>query len=225
MEKSNTIKVWQMYQTQLDTLLAIDKQRLEDISRIKVFHMLTSMRPAKYFALLTGLVWVIGGVFLLSNLYIYAFDQVSKFFFFSFAAQLFITAIAILIYVVQLVLLYNLDVTEPIYSTQKKLAKLRKSTIWVTRILFLQLPFWFSFHLSDTVLSTGNLPYLLLNGILIILFTFASVWLFINIRFENRHKKWFRLIFAGIEWTPIDKSEELLWQLDDPNDKSNKICE
>lgn len=215
MEQSNAIKVWQIYQAQLDNLLLIDKQRLEDISKIKVFHLLTSMRPAKYFALLTGLVWVIGGVFLLSNLYIYAFDQVSKYFFFSFAAQLFITAIAILIYVVQLVLLYSLDITEPIYSTQKKLAKLRKSTIWVTRILFLQLPFWASFHLSDNVLTNGHLPYILLNGILILLFTIASIWLFFNIRFENRHKKWFRLIFAGIEWTPIDKSEELLRQLDD----------
>lgn len=225
MEQSNAIKMWQTYQAQLDTLLAVDAQRLEDISKIKVFHLLTSMRPVKYFALLTGLVWVIGGVFLLSNLYIHAFNQISKFFFFSFAAQLFITAVAILIYMVQLVLLYSLDITEPVYSTQKKLAKLRKSTIWVTRILFLQLPFWASFHLSETVLTSGNLFYILLNVILILLFTIASIWLFINIRYENRHKKWFRLIFSGIEWTPVIKSEGLLRQLNMKEDLSEEMIE
>jgi hypothetical protein len=220
MDETNIIGIWKGYDSQFEKLLKIEKQQLEDISKIKVFHHLSSMKPIKYFALLVGLIWVIGGLYLLKNLYLHGFEGVSKFFFFSFAAQLFITAVALLIYVVQLVHLYTLDITEPIYSTQKKLTKLRKSTLWVTRILFLQLPFWASFQISETMLRNGNLLYLLVNGLVILLFTLISAWLFINIRYENRDKKWFRLIFSGIEWTPIIKSEDLLRQLEDENETS-----
>lgn len=209
------IGIWKVYNSRLEKMLKIEKQQLEDISKIKVIHQLSSMKPIKYFALLAGLIWVIGGLYLLNILYLHGFEEVSKFFFFSFAAQILITAIALLIYVVQLILLYSLDITEPIYSTQKKLAKLRKSTLWVAKILFLQLPFWASFQISETMLQSGNLLYLLVNGLVILIFTLVSVWLFINIRYENRDKKWFRLIFSGFEWTPIIKSEELLRQLED----------
>jgi F0F1-type ATP synthase membrane subunit a len=45
--------------------------------------------------------------------------------------------------------------------------------------------------------------------------SFTSIWLFIHIKFENRDKKWFKLIFNGKEWTPLMKSMQLLDQLND----------
>jgi hypothetical protein len=44
-------------------------------------------------------------------------------------------------------------------------------------------------------------------------FTYIAAWLFINIRYENRDKKWFRLIFNGNEWTQVLKSIEMLRQI------------
>ncbi|MFM7428808.1 MAG: hypothetical protein ACKO1F_02800 [Flammeovirgaceae bacterium] len=41
-----------------------------------------------------------------------------------------------------------------------------------------------------------------------IIFTVVAVWLFFNIKYENKDKKWFRLLFGGTEWTPIIKSLE-----------------
>jgi hypothetical protein len=46
-------------------------------------------------------------------------------------------------------------------------------------------------------------------------FAFIALWLFFNIKYENRNKKWFQLIFSGKEWAPIMKSMELLDQVDD----------
>ena len=46
-------------------------------------------------------------------------------------------------------------------------------------------------------------------------FTFIAIWLFVNIKYENRNKKWFQLIFSGKEWIPLMKSMELLEQVDD----------
>jgi hypothetical protein len=45
-----------------------------------------------------------------------------------------------------------------------------------------------------------------------LIFTVTAVWLFINIRFENRNQKWFRVLFRGKEWTPLMKAMDLLEQ-------------
>ncbi len=44
-------------------------------------------------------------------------------------------------------------------------------------------------------------------------FTFIAIWLFFNIKFENRSKKWVQLIFREKEWTTLIKSMELLEQV------------
>ena len=46
-------------------------------------------------------------------------------------------------------------------------------------------------------------------------FTYLALWLFWNIKYENRDKKWFRLIFNGREWDPMLKSMELLNQVEE----------
>jgi hypothetical protein len=55
----------------------------------------------------------------------------------------------------------------------------------------------------------------LITGSVSLAFVIAAIWLFFNIKFENRDKKWFKLIFNGKEWTPLIKSMELLEQLDE----------
>jgi hypothetical protein len=51
-------------------------------------------------------------------------------------------------------------------------------------------------------------------------FTVVAFWLFINIKYENRNKKWFQLIFNGKEWTPLMKSMELLEQVEEYKDEN-----
>ena len=46
-------------------------------------------------------------------------------------------------------------------------------------------------------------------------FSYIAIWLFFNIKYENRDKKWFRLIFEGKEWTPIIKSIELYEEIEE----------
>ena len=47
-----------------------------------------------------------------------------------------------------------------------------------------------------------------------LIFTVGAVWLFRNIRYTNRHKRWFQLLFKGSEWTPVLKSMDLLSQIE-----------
>jgi hypothetical protein len=47
------------------------------------------------------------------------------------------------------------------------------------------------------------------------LFTVVSIWLFIHIRYENRNKKWFQLIFSGKDWTPLMKAMAMTEELEE----------
>ena len=126
-----------------------------------------------------------------------------------------LTTLAIGVYLYQLILIHQADISEPILATQDKLARLKSSTLWVARLLFLQLPVWTTFYWNKSMLENGNMVLYIIQIIVTLLFTFLAVWLFRNIRYENRNKKWFKLIFSGNEWSPVIRSMELLSQVDE----------
>lgn len=207
-------KLWQSSNEKLEKSLNINRINSDEIAQLKVFHFISSMKPIKIFALLVGIVWVGLGVIVLGNLFMYAFKDVSKFFLFSASIQVGLTAIAVWIYLYQLIMIYQIDITEPIVKTQEKLASLKKSTLWVTRILFLQLPVWTTFYWNKSMLENGNWFLWIIQVIITLSFAYLAGWLFFNIKFENRNKKWFQWIFRGKEWIPLMKSIELLKEIE-----------
>lgn len=206
--------LWITANEKLERSFVINKKNTEDIARIKTHHLLGAMKPIKIFTILIGFLWVGAGVFILTPIYLYAFSEVSKFFLFSASIQILLTAIALFIYIFQLILIYQTEFTDPILKTQERLAQLRISTLWVTRILFLQLPLWTTFWWSGNLFTDWTLLQWVVSLSVTIPFTFAAFWLFFNIKYENKNKKWFKLIFDGKEWTPLQKSMELLEQIE-----------
>ncbi len=177
------------------------------------------MKPIKIFTLLVGILWVGVGASLLSQIYLNAFSETNKCFLFSASIQVGITAVALLIYLYQLITISEVDISDPVLKTQEKLASLKLSTLWVTRILFLQLPVWTTFWWNETMFKDWNLFQWALTGIVTLSFTYFAIWLFFNIKYENRNKKWFMLIFKGKEWTSLMNSIELIEQINNYKDK------
>jgi len=208
-------KIWQTTNEKLAESIALNKENSVDITKLKVHNFLSSMKPIKIFTLLIGVMWVGIGVIALGSIYIYAFSEANKFFLFSATVQVLLTAMAMIIYIYQLITIYQVDITEPILKTQNKLATLKISTLWVTRILFLQLPVWTTFWWNSSMLENGNWLLWIIQGGVTISFACGAVWLFFNIKYENKDKKWFRLIFNGNEWTPLMKAMELSEQLEE----------
>jgi hypothetical protein len=180
---------------------------------MKVHGILGSMKPIKMFTLLVGILWVGIGGMVLSSIYLNAFSEANKFFLFSASIQVGLTAIALFVYLYQLITIYQVDMNAPIISTQEKLSNLKMSTIWVTRLLFLQLPVWTTFWWNEAMFTDWRVWQWGITLFFTISFTGIAVWLFFNIKYENRHKKWFQLIFRGKEWTPLMKSMELMEQV------------
>jgi len=210
MQELELKELWQASNERLEQSLKISQQQTKDIKQLKVQHYLSSMKPIKIFTIIVGLIWVGIGIPLLSMLFINAYEQANKFFLFSATIQVLITSIALAVYIYQLITIYNINLTETVLKAQKNLATLKNSTLWITRILFLQLPIWTTFYWNESMLENGNWFLWIFQAIVTLLFIYAAIWLFFNIRYENKDKKWFRLIFKGKEWTPLMESMELL---------------
>lgn len=217
MEENELKILWQNAMAQSEQSLVIAQKNTAEITRMKAQNVLSSMKPVKLLALATGLVWVL----LLGTLVVYlamnARGQTSLFFLLSAAGQVLITAIAIFMYLHQLVLIHETDFSRPVLEIQQQLSKLKTSTLNATRVLFLQLPLWTTFYLSEAIFVKENIPWLIMNGIFTLTFTVLSLWLFANINYENRSKKWFQWIFSGKEWQPLMKAMEMLGQLENFN--------
>lgn len=215
MEDLEIINIWKSYDKKLEENLSLNRKIAKDITQMKVKSYLASMKPIKIFTIVVGILWVGFGGVIVTNLFMFAFTKVSKFFLFSAGIQLTLTAIAIGVYLYQLMLIYQADINEPILATQDKLARLKSSTLWVARLLFLQLPVWTTFYLTESMFANGNTVLYVVQGLITFSFTYLALWLFFNIKYENKDKKWFRLIFNGKEWSPVIKSMDLLSQVDE----------
>jgi len=211
MEDIEIINLWKSYDKKLEENLLFNRKNAEDITRIKVQSFLASMKPMKIFIILVSIVWIGFVDILIINI----FDVASPFLLVSAAIHVLLTKLAIAIYLYQLILIYQVDINEPILATQEKLVRLRSSTLWVSRLLFLQLPVWTTFWWNEVMFQEWNVFQWLITGSITLAFVFAAIWLFFNIKFENRDKKWFRLLFTGIEWNPVIKSMELLSQINE----------
>lgn len=209
MKNIEIINLWKSYDKKLDENITLNRQLSLEITKMKAASLIKSMKSIKIFTLITGILWVGFGSMILVNLFRHTYSEISQFFLYSAAFQLFITSIALLIYIYQLVLIQQVDISESVITTQLRLSRLRSSTLWSARILLLQLPLWTTFYLSEHLLQNGNTSLLVINAMLTLAFTFASLWLFVNIKYENREKKWFKMIFQGKEWDPVIRSMEL----------------
>lgn len=210
MENQDLIQLWKTFNEKLDTHLALSRQQAVDITRIKVQSLLYSMKPVKLFAILIGIVWVGFVDVLLLQLWPYA----SPFFLASATVQSILTTLAIGINVYQWVLIQGAAMDEPVLSAQQRIAGLTVSTLWVTRLLILQFPVWTTFYLSMDMIRQNSGLFWLVQVPVTLLFTITAIWLFVHIRYKNRHKKWFKMIFMGDEWTPLMKAMDLLDESD-----------
>lgn len=209
MKELEMIEIWKSYDKKLEENLVLNRKNTEDITRIKVQSFISSMKLIKIFTIVIGLLWVVFVDTLIINL----FSIASPFFLISAGIQVLLTKLAIGIYLYQIILIHQVDISAPIVSTQEKIARLKSSTIWVTRLLFLQLPVWTTYYWNESMLEDGNVWLYALQIIITVSFTYLAIWLFINIRYKNKDKKWFRLIFNGKEWNPVITSMELLSQI------------
>ena len=160
----------------------------------------------KKILVLLGIIYGLGLLFLAVNSMTYQ----KIFFCICTAAIGIITLYAVVVYIQQLYWIQKFSNEENIVEAQEKLVKLQDSTLSVTRILFLQTPFYCLFFVSPAMIAGSPAAFFFVTLPIALLFAFASLWLYRNIDIKNAGKKWFSILFGSSEWTHLVQSQRFL---------------
>jgi hypothetical protein len=119
------------------------------------------------------------------------------------------------VYVQHIVWIKQIKPYHSITDVQKKLEELKSSTLQITRILFLQAPFYCCWFLTPAMISSEPIAFWFITLPITLGFASLSIWLYLNIKPANVEKKWFRLLFSSKEWNGIVDAEAFLEEIED----------
>ncbi len=182
----------------------------ESIQSQKAKSKLKSLITIKTVAIILGILWVL----FLGYLLYYSLDWSKIFFIISASAIILITVAAIFVYAYHIVLINKINNTENVVKTQETIARLQLSTLNITRVLFLQTPFYCTFWWSPAMILQSPLSFWLISFPIALLFALASVWLYKNISYKNINSKWFKLLFSSPEWTSLSRASAYLKEIE-----------
>lgn len=209
MEEMELKSLWQAYDKKLEKSLALNLHLVRELQTQKAKSVVRSMTGIKVFTLVVGILWVLFlGVLVTGS---FTFQRI--FFVVSAGMVMIFNIIAIAVYIRHLVLMRQINNSDSVVHTQKKLAELEASTIRITGILFLQAPFYTTFWLSPGMVE--DVRFWLICVPVTGLFTFFAVWMYRNITYRNAEKRWFKWLFGGNEWTAVDKAKRFLGEIEE----------
>ena len=188
----------------------LNLQCFENLQKQKAKSKLKSLINFKIVAAILGILWVC----FLGYLLYYSLEISRIFFSISLAAIILITLIAVIVYLYHIVLINKINNGENVLKAQETIAHLKLSTINITRILFLQAPFYCTLSWNGEMMTNAPAAFWLISFPIALLFTFASLWLYKNINMKNANKKWFRILFNSPEWISLIKANDLLQEID-----------
>ncbi len=219
MEPDELKHLWQMYDQKLNQSLAINLHCLQAIQTQKAKSKLNGMLWIKILAVVAGLVWIgILAVAIRVTLFILEHQPLTVgkvSFLVSISLILLITLVGVALYAKHIVWILQINASENVVDMQQKTTSLQVSTLQVTRILFLQMPFYVTCIFQWKWVSQDNVLFWLVYVPLVVLFTWLAIWLYQNISYRNVDKKWFRLLFDNPEWTSPAKALLFLKEIDD----------
>ena len=210
--------IWKSYDQKLEEARLLNLQSwvlnvqcFEAMQSQKAKSKLKSLLAIKWAAVVLGLLWVSFVGFLVYH----SFSVSSIAFVICGIANIVITLVAIGLYIQQIIYIRQIDNSETVVDVQRKIASLRLSTLNAPRILFLSLPLYSAFYINNEMIEHAGALWLTIQFGCIAIFIFLAIWLYRNINFKNKDKKWFRLLFSSSEWTSITKAMELLDEIEE----------
>jgi hypothetical protein len=218
MEDEALKEIWKEYDRKLEESKilnlqswVLNLQSFEIIQTLKAKKKLNALARFKKWVIASGIVWVLLLAFLVYHSLVFS----KLFFVISLSAIMGFTSYAIFVYIRQVAWIRQIDNSESIVETQKKLALLQSSTLKVVGILFLQSPFYCTWFFTPEWAMQGDPGFWFVAVPIAILFTILSIWLYRNISFKNVDKKWFRVLFNSIEWTAIVKAKQFIDEIEE----------
>lgn len=210
MENIEIINLWKQYDEKLEKSLSLNQKIIAELQQQKAKNALKSSFSVKLWTVILGLLYVATLVYFIS----FSFSFASIYLKVSIGLHALVCFIAILIYINQLVQIKQIDNAENVVQMQQKLAKLKVSTVNVVAILFLQLPVFSTFNITEKLIYETPLNFWFIQVPIVLLFAAAGIWLYKIIDIKNMDKKWFKMMFYGSDWSSIIKSGKFLKEIE-----------
>jgi len=188
---------------------ALNYKCFETLQTQKVKSKLNALLAVKIVAVVLGIIWV-----LFLGLLVYGNHLKNIYFTVSAIVVIIFSILAIAVYIKHIVMLQQIDYSESITDTQKKLANLQVSTIKIVRILFLQMPFYSTWFWSKQWMMNGASFWVVAFPIAI-LFTLLAIWLYKNISIQNMGNKKLKWLMSGPEFSYIVKAKSFLDEIEE----------
>ncbi len=194
MEDTNFFLLWKEQHEKIDQSLSINKQILNEVVRQKSEIALQSLMRFKTKGIICAVVYLV----LLGLVLFYAithYSSAADYFIISVAAISLINIKALYDYIKHAVWITNIDYDNNITETQQQLTRLQLSIFRHNRFMFLQLPFWTTFYLSNKWFPHSvGFGYIIFQILFTGLFTYLSYFFYRNLTLQNAGKKWVRII-------------------------------
>lgn len=197
MENIDFINIWKAQNTKIEQALALNLKLLREIVDGKAKSAVRSLTILKSTLLFFGVLYLMA----LGGLISFALSRYSpawNYFIVSVAAIFAINLFAAITYIKHLVWLSEINYDGPVAYIQQKLSKLQLSIIRLTRIMYLQTPFFTTFYLSSNWFpQLTPWPYTLFQLALTGAAVYSSWWVYKKMTIENIDNKLIRSLLSG----------------------------
>jgi hypothetical protein len=210
MEDITLKNLWKAQDEKLDRAMKMNIFILESMQKQKAQSKLKGLARLKLVAVILGILW---SLFL--GILVYGNQLQNIYFTVSVGMIMLITIAAITIYIKHIVLIKDLDYSQSITNTQKKLAKLQAST-FNNRFIVLQMPFYTTFFWSTQMIESSGIKFWLIAVPITLAFTLVTILLYKNLTPLKMHKKWVSyLIKNDPEHLPVLQAQKFLKEIEE----------
>ena len=210
MESNELIELWKVQNQKIEQNLQINKQLLLENLDGKAKSMVSGFKTTRKVGIIFGVIWCL----LMGFLVIVSWSQTNWYFKAAFIIHIAVSVIAIGLYIYHLILLDNFNNNQSVVYAQEQLHKLEHSNLKTIGILWLQLPVFSIWFMSDTWMKNDPTTFWGIQMPLVVIQAIIGIWLYRNLNFKNHDKKWFRWFMSKGEFGRIKKANEFLKEMD-----------
>ena len=218
MEDDDLKNIWHEYDRKLEEAKLLNLQSwalnlrwFQDSQIQKARSKLGAAVRFKFFAVLLGVVWI----FFLGVL-IYGNQLRNLYFTISLSMIILFNVTAIVVYIKHIILIRKIDYSESITDTQRRLANLQLSTFWISRILWLQMPFYCTWFWNSSLIDFSLLRFWLITFPITLFFILLTIYLYRNINIRNIDKWWVkRLMMSGPEYKSLIEAKKFVAEIEE----------
>jgi hypothetical protein len=210
MEDITLKNLWKAQDEKLDRAMKLNFFILDSMQKQKAASKLNGLARLKLVAVILGILW---SLFL--GILVYSNQLQNIYFTVSVGMIMLITIAAIAAYIKHIVLIKQLDYSQSITDTQKKLAKLQAST-FSNRFILLQTPFYTTWFWSTQMIESSGIKFWLIVVPITLAFTVLTIWLYKNLTPHNMHKSWVKyLVNNDPERVPVIQAQKFLNEIEE----------